>query len=220
MLTGNVPAAMRDYIDAITAETAALADPTRPDTRTGLGRFTAIVDGMLADSADRSPDFRSAAVRTAASIFMYAGWAPEHVAVFAAAHIDEAVADAWPHDADCWCPICLIIAEATPPGALPDGTLDAVADILRRLADADIDGGYVMTPGPGTPHVTTPTGSAFLSDLFGDAPTIGADNPYTVGLTFTDGADERVVWQGVDYESAVDALIAVVRTARAVTGGQ
>jgi hypothetical protein len=63
-----------------------------------------------------------------------------------------------------------------------------------------------------------PVGSVYLTDAYGQVPMIPSPMPYTVGIAFADGRDELIVWQGEGYEAAVDAMIAVIRTARVVGG--
>lgn len=206
-----LPATLADYTDAVNAETVA-----PKDVGTGRGRFAAIVAGILADNADRGPDVRSDAVRTTAAIFMYAGWTPEFVVSFAADHApDDAVADAWPHDPDCWCPICRFVDDPLTVAPDPAATCQGAGDILDRLHHAGIHGGYLLTPGPGTPHVPIPLGTVFLSDADGSAPHACSPS-YTVGLTITHSATEEIVWQGTGYPTAVAVLIAVARAARAL----
>lgn len=83
---------------------------------------------------------------------------------------------------------------------------------ITELSRHGITDAYLMDPGPGTVHVPTPDGGAFLADLDGGVP--GTHSPgYSVGYMFHDGSEEREVWSS----ASADLTEAVSRLARAVT---
>lgn len=200
-----LPAELFDYRPAIDAETVA-----EKDVNAGRGRFEAIVGGILADSADRGPDVKAAAVRTAAQIFCHAGWEPGTVARFAADHVEgEVIAEHWPHDPDCWCVICLFVTDPASLASDVDG--DGPTDVLARVHHAGIHGAFAIEGE--CPRIPIAAGTVFLCGDDGAPPVVFSPRPYRVGITFADTSEE-VVWEGTGYPTAVAVLIGVTRAAR------
>lgn len=96
---------------------------------------------------------------------------------------------------------------------------DAIVDISHEavfaaLDKAGISDAYVMDPGPGTVHVPTPKGSAFISDPDGGIPGTGPSG-WSVGYTFLDGAEETEFRSGTGtLADGIAALIDAVQQAR------